>query len=213
MMQYIPRFKGFDFFPHNLRLPFMRYKDVAIGLSVLAMAIVARACSFYRGLNYGVDFLGGTMIEVESTTGPPTSRSCARRSTTSASAACRSRTSAPIARVLIRYQQQEGGEGQQQAALSKVMDALGTSYEQRRVEQVGPAVSSELRSTAFWAVLASLVAIVRLRVVVGFDWQFGVGAILALTHDVLVVVGIFALFQLEFDLRPWPRCSRFWATR
>jgi preprotein translocase subunit SecF/SecD/SecF fusion protein len=101
--------------------------------------------------------------------------------------------------VLIRVEQQPGGEGAQQAGLQKVIEALGSQYVQRRVEVVGPAVSSELRMTGFIAVAAGLLAIVA-YVWFRFEWQFAVGAIVALTHDVLLTVGIFSLLQMEFDL-------------
>ena len=101
--------------------------------------------------------------------------------------------------MLIRVEQQAGGEGEQQVALKKVLAALGDQYTQRRVEAVGPAVSSELRMTGFIAVAAGILAICA-YVWFRFEWQFAVGAIVALTHDVLLVAGIFALFQLEFDL-------------
>ena len=68
-MRFIPNFKGYDFFPHDLRLPFMRYKGLALGLSVLAMAL-SLTVIFVRGFNYGVDFKGGLMIEVQSNSGP-----------------------------------------------------------------------------------------------------------------------------------------------
>jgi preprotein translocase subunit SecF/SecD/SecF fusion protein len=101
--------------------------------------------------------------------------------------------------VLIRIEQQKGGDPEQKAALAKVTEALGAQYEQRRYEAVGPAVSSELRWTGFVAVVAGLIAIVA-YVWLRFEWQFAVGAIVALTHDVLLTVGIFSLLQLEFDL-------------
>jgi preprotein translocase subunit SecF/SecD/SecF fusion protein len=101
--------------------------------------------------------------------------------------------------VLIRVEQQPGGEGEQQVALKKVTDALAGQYTQRRVEIVGPAVSSELRMTGFIAVAAGLLAIVA-YVWFRFEWQFALGAIVALTHDVLLTIGIFSLLQMEFDL-------------
>jgi len=101
--------------------------------------------------------------------------------------------------VLIRVEQQPGAEAEQQAALKKVQEGLGTRYSQRRVEVVGPAVSSELRKAGFMAVAAGLLAIVA-YVWFRFEWQFALGAIVALTHDVLVTAGLFSLFQLEFDL-------------
>ena len=67
-MRFIPNFKGFDFFPHDLRLPFMRYKGLCFVLSIVAMA-VSLALFAVRGLNYGVDFKGGSMLEVQSNAG------------------------------------------------------------------------------------------------------------------------------------------------
>ena len=65
----LPNFKGFDFFPHDLRIPFMRFKGLCFGLSVLFMAL-SLLLFFTRGLNYGVDFKGGSLIEVQSKNGP-----------------------------------------------------------------------------------------------------------------------------------------------
>jgi preprotein translocase SecF subunit len=101
--------------------------------------------------------------------------------------------------VLIRVEQQAGGDAEQQAAMKKVVDTLGPEYTQRRIEVVGPAVSSELRRTGLIAVFASMIAII-IYVWFRFEWQFALGTVVALLHDVLVTVGLFSLLQLEFDL-------------
>ncbi len=198
LMRLIPNFKGFDFFPHNLRLPFMKFKGMALALSVIAM-LTSLALISTKGLNYGVDFKGGTMVELQSKTGPADV------------AALRSLLSGIVTgnvqiqefggpnNVLIRIEEQPGGEAAQQAALKKVVETAGAGYEQRRAEVVGPTVSSELRRTGFIAVAAGILAIVA-YVWFRFEWQFALGAVMALTHDVLVVAGIFSLFQFEFDL-------------
>jgi preprotein translocase subunit SecF len=197
-MRFIPNFKGFDFFPHDLRLPFMRYKGLALGLSMVAMAL-SLTVFFVRGLNYGVDFKGGLMIEVQSNTGPADIAQLREKVGGLGVGAVQIQSFGSPSDVLIRVEQQPGGEGEQQVALKKVLAALGDQYTQRRVEAVGPAVSSELRMTGFIAVAAGILAICA-YVWFRFEWQFAVGAIVALTHDVLLVAGIFALFQLEFDL-------------
>jgi preprotein translocase subunit SecF/SecD/SecF fusion protein len=152
-----------------------------------------------RGLNYGVDFKGGSLIEVQSTSGPADIAQLRERLGKLGIGAVQIQSFGAPTDVLIRVEQQPGGEGTQQAALKKVVDALGNQYAQRRVEVVGPAVSSELRMTGIIAVVAGLFAIVA-YVWFRFEWQFAVGAIVALTHDVLLTVGIFSLMQLEFDL-------------
>jgi preprotein translocase subunit SecF len=198
LMKLIPNIKGFDFFPHNLRLPFMRYKDVAIALSVVAM-LASLALYFTRGLNYGVDFKGGSMIELQATSGQADVAALRDKLGSLGLGGVQIQGFGGPSDVLIRIEEQPGGEAAQQVALKKVIDAVGSGYTQRRVEVVGPAVSSELRTTGMIAVLCGILAIVA-YVWFRFEWQFAAGAVVALTHDVLVTVGIFSLFQFEFDL-------------
>ena len=196
-MRFIPNFKGYDFFPHNLRLPFMHYKGLALTLSVVAMAL-SLTVIFIRGFNYGVDFKGGLMIEVQSNSGPADVAALREKLGRLGIGSPQIQTFGAPSDVLIRVEQQ-ATDAEQQVALKKVLDSLGDQYTQRRVEAVGPAVSSELRTTGFLAVVAGILAICA-YVWFRFEWQFAVGAIVALAHDVLLVAGIFSLFQLEFDL-------------
>jgi preprotein translocase subunit SecF len=105
--------------------------------------------------------------------------------------------------VLIRVQRQEGGEEAQQAAISAVRSALderfGEEISYRRVEFVGPKVSSELLWAGTQAVLYSIIAILA-YVWFRFEWQYAIGAIIALVHDTLTTIGMFALLGLEFNL-------------
>jgi len=194
----IPDFKGFDFFPHGTRLPFMRYKGLCFWLSIAMMAL-SLLLFFTRGLNYGVDFKGGSMIEVQSKTGPADIPAMRAKLGGLGLGDVQIQQFGSPGEVLIRVEQQAGGEAQQQVALKKVIEALGPDFTQRRVEVVGPTVSSELRQTGTIAVLASILAIVA-YVWFRFEWQFALGAVLALTHDVLLAVGLFALLQWEFDI-------------
>jgi preprotein translocase subunit SecF len=194
----IPEFKGFDFFPHDTRLAFMRFKGICFWLSIAAMA-VSLALFFTPGLNYGVDFKGGSIIEVQSKTGPADLASLRDQLGRLGLGNVQIQSFGAPTEVLIRVEEQPGGEAAQQAALKKVMNTLGDTFTQRRVEVVGPAVSSELRTTGTIAIIASIVAII-LYVWFRFEWQFALGAVRALTHDVLLTVGIFSILQLEFDL-------------
>jgi preprotein translocase subunit SecF/SecD/SecF fusion protein len=197
-MRLLPNFKGHDIFPHDLRVPFMRYKGLALGLSIVAMAL-SLAVFFAMGLNYGVDFKGGSILEVQSTSGAADIGHLRDKLNRLGVGSVQIQSFGSPSDVLIRIEQQPGGDATQQAALQKVVDALGSEYTQRRTEVVGPAVSSELRMTGFVAVAAGLLAIVA-YVWFRFEWQFALGAIVALTHDVLLTVGIFSLLQMEFDL-------------
>jgi preprotein translocase subunit SecF len=198
LMRLIPVFKGIDFFPHDLRLPFMHYKGLAIGVSLIAMAISLALC-MTMGLNYGVDFKGGSLIELQTKSGDADVAALREQLNGLGLGNVQIQQFGPPSNVLIRLEEQPGGEKPQQAALKKVSDATQAGFTQRRVEVVGPAVSSELRMTGFVAIAAGILAIVA-YVWFRFEWQFAVGAVVALTHDVLVTAGIFSLFQFEFDL-------------
>ncbi|MBL6942556.1 MAG: protein translocase subunit SecF, partial [Rhodospirillales bacterium] len=99
----------------------------------------------------------------------------------------------------IRIQAQEGGEKAQQVAIDKVKGALGDGVEYRRTEFVGPKISDELFWDGIYAVSAAIFAIL-VYVWFRFEWQFGLGAVVALIHDVLSTIGVFSLLGLEFNL-------------
>ncbi len=195
----VPNFKGFDFFPHGTRIDFMRFRDVCFVASLIAMAL-ALALFLFKGLNYGVDFKGGSLIEVQQRGGTPIDIGALRSKIGALGLGdVQIQEFGAPTDALIRIEQQPGGEGAQQQALGKVTAALGETFEQRRVEVVGPAVSSELRWTGTIAVIAGIIAII-LYVWFRFEWQFALGTVIALTHDVLLTIGVFSLFSFEFDL-------------
>lgn len=194
----VPDFKGHDFFPHGTMLPFMKYKNLCVGLSMVMM-VLSLGIILIKGFNYGVDFKGGSLIEVRAKSGKADVAAMRTQLDALGVGEVQIQSFGSEADVLIRIEQQPGEEEAQQDAANKVLNALGDGYEQRRIEVVGPAVSSELRMTGLIAVLASIAAIVA-YVWFRFEWQFSVGVVLGLFHDVLVTAGIFSLFQLAFDL-------------
>jgi preprotein translocase SecF subunit len=193
----IPDFKGYDFFPHGSHLDFMRFKGLCLSLSAIAMVASFLAIAL-MGFNYGVDFMGGTLIEVRSTDGPADIQDI-RAKLSQLDLGDVQIQSLDRDDVLIRIEHQSGGSGAEDAAMETVLKTLGENFEPRRTEIVGPAVSSELWRNGILALVGSLIAIV-VYVWFRFDWQFALGSIVALAHDVFLVAGIFALFQLEFDL-------------
>lgn len=198
-MRFVPQFKGIDFFPHNTRIDFMRHWKACFWTSI-ATIVLSLVLVLTMGLNYGVDFKGGTMVEVQTKSGAAADVQAMRTQLSGLGLGdVQIQAFGTTNDVLIRIESQPGGEEAQQAALQKVVTSLGDAYVQRRVEVVGPAVSSELRQTGVIAVICAILAIIA-YVWFRFEWQFAVGTIVALVHDVVLVVGIFALFQLEFDL-------------
>ncbi len=197
-MSFIPNIKGHRLFHLKSELPFMEFSRFAYVISGIA-AVISLILFAAVGLNYGVDFKGGSMIEVQAKSGKAEIGQIRSAVSGLGLGDVQIQTFGSDKDILIRIEQQSGGEKAQQAALAKVLAAIGDNYEQRRTEVVGPAVSGELRTTGLIAVLCSIIAII-LYVWFRFEWQFAVGAVVALTHDVLITVGVFSLLQLEFDL-------------
>jgi preprotein translocase subunit SecF len=179
------------------RLDFMGRRKYAFCVSLLLVAL-SIGLFFVNGLNYGIDFRGGILIEVR--TGQAADMAVMRRSLSGLGLGEVSlQEFGQPNDVLIRVQRQEGGEKAQEAAVQTVKKALGQEVEYRRVEFVGPKVSEEL----FWAgVYAVSLAVLAMLVYIWFrfEWQFGVGAIVALVHDVVATIGVFAALGLEFNL-------------
>ena len=151
--------------PDDTKFDFMRFRRISFPISAL-MSILAISLYFFHGLNFGIDFKGGTLIEVQTKAGDCRSRQDARdarraRPRRGAAAAVRRADD-----VLIRIAEQPGGDAAQQAAVTKVRGALGDAVDYRRVEVVGPRVSGELlsygvdrararRSSASWSTCGS----------------------------------------------------------
>ncbi|MFT5508086.1 MAG: preprotein translocase subunit SecF [Hyphomicrobiaceae bacterium] len=197
-MNFIPNFQGRRLFIFENPLPFVKFSRLAFMISMAAMALSLAIWGVF-GLNFGVDFNGGSMIEMRSTSGPANISQLRNKAGSLGLGDVQITSFGSPQDVLIRVEQQSGGEKAQQEALGKIVSAVGAGYEQRRVEVVGPAVSGELRQTGIIAVLCSILAIIA-YVWFRFEWQFAIGAVVALTHDVLITIGVFSLMQFEFDL-------------
>ena len=120
----VPDFKGHDFFPHDLRFPFMRYKGICLAISFAFMA-----ASFVlfgtMGFNYGVDFRGGSLVEVQSKSGPADIAGIRSKLEKLDIGDVQIQSFGNDTDVLIRIQEQPGGEGAQQEAMEKVLATLG----------------------------------------------------------------------------------------
>jgi preprotein translocase subunit SecF len=191
-------FKGVDFFPHNTRWKIISWRYVFVGLS-WALAIAAAAMLYKRGLNYGVDFKGGTLIEVKAAQGAldvgPLRDKLNKLGLgdVQVQGIGRNKEGALIRIGLLP------DEKAQTAATAKLKDALGEGISVLRTEIVGPTVSSELKWTGIKAVIAALFGVL-IYVWFRFEWQFAVAGIVALIHDVFITTGMFSLLWYEFDL-------------
>ncbi len=153
---------------------------------------------FAWGLNYGIDFSGGTIMEVH-TSGPANLGGMRATLDSLGLGTVQLQGFGAPDEVLIRLQRQPGGNDAQEAAVAKVKDKLGKSVEYRRTEVVGPTVGGELVRAGVIATVLALIAIAA-YVWFRFEWQFGVGAMLSTLHDTVTTVGLFSLLQIEFNL-------------
>jgi len=182
----------------NLNIDFMGKRKLALVLSC-ALIVVSLASMMLRGLNLGIDFTGGTLVEV----GYPKSAELEKvRQALAASGLDDAIVQhfGTTRDVLIRLPVAESDRDKSSLS-SKVIRALEPtgSPEVKRVEFVGPQVGGELRDKGGLAMLYALVGIL-IYVALRFEWRFSLGSVAALVHDVILVVGFFSLTQTEFDL-------------
>lgn len=184
--------------PDDTKFDFIRFRRVSFPISAM-LSIVAIALYFFHGLNFGIDFVGGTLLEVQAKSG--TANLAQMRQTLSQLGLgdVQLQQFGGPADVLIRVGQQPGGEQAQQAAETKVRGALGTEVEYRRVEVVGPRISGEFLSMGTVGLFFAIGAIL-IYLWFRFEWQFALGAMIANVHDLVLTLGFMSVTQIDFDL-------------
>jgi preprotein translocase subunit SecF len=184
--------------PDDTKFDFMRFRRISFPVSAM-LSIAAILLYFLHGLNFGIDFVGGTLMEVQTKAGPA---DLAKMRATMAGLNLGDfhlqQFGAPND-VLIRISEQPGGDAAQQAAVQKVREALGSDVDYRRVEVVGPSVSTELLSYGTIGLVAAIGAIL-IYLWFRFEWQFALGAMIANVHDLVLTVGFMSLTRIDFDL-------------
>jgi preprotein translocase subunit SecF len=197
------------FIPETTNVDFVKYRFWAFGIDGL-LVVISVISILWHGFNLGIDFTGGVLMEVKSaqvidigkmraevdSLGFPESQlqyfgggECDRPANS-----C----------VMIRIQPKaiKAGVDQndaEQAVVREIKDKLGSSYQYRRTEVVGPKVSGELLSDGIWATIFA-VAMISIYVAVRFEWQYGIGALIATGHDVFVTAGFFSVMHLDFNI-------------
>lgn len=185
------------FLPKNTKIDFVSKRFIAF--AVTGFLFMATAISLWtEGFNLAIDFAGGILIEAKASQDFDTSALRHRLNGLEIGGVELQQFGGPHD-VLIRVQQQEGGEAANRAAIQKVRTELGDGWEYRRVETVGPKVGSELLQGGVIATVLSVLAI-TVYVAFRFEWQFGIAALIATGHDVFCTLGIFTVFHREFDL-------------
>jgi preprotein translocase subunit SecF len=184
--------------PDDTKFDFMRFRRISFPLSAL-MSILAISLYFFHGLNFGIDFKGGTLLEVRETTGPADLAKMRATIAKLGLGEAQLQQFGGPQEVLIRIAEQPGGDAAQQTAVTKVKAALGNDIQYRRVEVVGPRVSGELLS---YGVIGLGLAILCILIYLWFrfEWQFALGAMIANVHDLVLTIGFMSVTQIDFDL-------------
>ena len=184
--------------PENTAIDFQkRNKLAALFSSILLLGSLG--IFLLQGLNLGIDFKGGILLEARTSQAEADIGGLRNDLGALGLGEVSIQGFGAPQDVLIRVQRQEGDETAQIAALTKITQALGADYDVRRTEFVGPTVGAELKEKGILAVFCALLAIM-VYIWFRFEWQFSVAAILALSHDILTTIGLFAVTSFEFNL-------------
>lgn len=184
--------------PENTSLKFMSLRKSGAILSAVLM-IASVALFLTNGLNLGIDFKGGLFVEIRTTDGPANIADIRSRVGGLGLGDVQIQEFGAVTDVLIRVEAQSGGETAQRDALQKLRGALGENIEYRRQEVVGPTVSGELAQAGTIAVIVALLG-VMIYIWLRFEWEFALGSLGALIHDVILTLGLFSITQIEFNL-------------
>ena len=183
----------------DTKVKFVRYRVMAFVLSVL-LIIGSIGAFTSNGLNFGIDFKGGTLIEISSEAEIDIAQLREQLTGLNIGEVQIQQFGTP-SDALIRVSEDEEAVSAQGglSAVESIRNELQGRFEIRRGEIVGPQVSDELIQTGILAVLAAIISML-IYIWFRFEWQFSVGAVLALVHDVVLTIGIFSLLQLDFNL-------------
>jgi preprotein translocase subunit SecF len=180
------------------KIDFMAWHKFGFAFSLL-LTLSSVVLFAVQGLNYGIDFRGGMLLQVRVTSGPADLAQMRNKLDALHLGEASLQGFGPPTDVLIRLPRQPGGDAAQERAVAAAKQALGPGIDYRRIEVVGPSIGAELIRAGVIATVLALLAIAA-YIWFRFEWQFGVGGMVSTLHDVLTTVGLFALLRLEFDL-------------
>ncbi len=183
--------------PENTKFGFMRFRRVSYPFSA-TMSIISVVLFLTLGMNFGIDFAGGTLMELRAKTGAADIAEVRSDVKKLGIGDVEVQGFGAPSDVLLRFGVQKGGAAAQEATVARVKAVLGDHYDFRRVDVVGPRVSGELVQSGTLGVVLAIIAVLA-YLWFRFEWQFAVGAIIATMHDLLLTVGFFSLTRLEFN--------------
>lgn len=184
--------------PQDSKIKFMNNARWSLPLAIL-LSVLALGSFFYVGLNLGIDFKGGTLVEIKTLDGPADIGQLRSDLNSLGFGDVQVQEFGAPDDILIRIERQPGGDEAQQQVVSDVQALFGDRVDYRRVEVVGPRVSGELSQAGLIAVVAALGAVL-VYLWLRFEWHFAVGAVVTTIHDIVMTILMFSLLQLPFSL-------------
>ena len=185
--------------PDDTHFDFTQFRRISFPVSAL-LSMLAIVLFFTHGLNLGIDFKGGTLMELRSKSGAADiAQMRSKLGDLGLGEVQLQQFGADGTDVLLRVAEQPGGDKAQQAAVDKVRGTLGDSVEYRRVEVLGPRVAGELLAMGMLGLMLAIVGIL-IYLWFRFEWQFALGAMIANVHDIVLTIGFMSISQVDFDL-------------
>jgi preprotein translocase subunit SecF len=184
--------------PDDTHFDFTQFRRISFPISAV-LSILAITLFFTHGLNLGIDFKGGTLLEVRAKSGIADIAAMRAALGDLKLGEIQLQQFGGPDEALIRVAEQPGGDAAQQEAVVKVRAALGDAVDYRRVEVVGPRVSGELLAFGMLGLMLAIVAIL-VYLWFRFEWQFALGAMIANVHDIVLTIGFMSISQVDFDL-------------
>ena len=163
------------------------------------LIVVSLLLLIFKGLNFGIDFKGGTLIELRASDSKINVSSLRDRFNQMDLGDVSVKKFGNDTDFLVKFENKDNKKNIIEEIKANLDKSFGNNYDFRRVENVGPKVSAELLKSGVIAISLSL-ALMLIYIWIRFEWQFSLGAILALFHDVIVTLGVFSLFSLEINL-------------
>lgn len=190
--------KIFSWVTKDTNFDFMKTKKITFAVSTI-MVILSIVCIAVKGFNFGIDFSGGILMEIKSPEIINVEELRKDLGVLDIDDLNLQSIGEEGNEIVIRAQAKDLDEKAQMAIINKIKETLGAKYEYRRIDLVGPQVGDELKKDG---IIASVLAVLAITAYVWFrfEWQFALGTIIGLTHDIIVTCGLLSFFGLDFSL-------------
>ena len=182
----------------DTNIDFMKARVFTYVLSTV-LVVLSFLSMYYKGFNFGIDFSGGILMEIKSEKPINVEEIRSQLSVLNLDELNLQTIGETGDELMIRAQADNANEEAQRKAIVDIKKILGTEYEYRRVDSVGPQVGDELKTAGIVASVLAMIAI-AIYIWVRFEWQFALGALVGLFHDIIVTVGLLSYFRFDFSL-------------